>query len=54
MDFDEWMQEVDRLMVRRYGVSTLDVEDWLWNDDWRNKLEPARAVEEWADEYFPE
>lgn len=46
MSYNEWIAQVDALLVKAIGVSHDDLEDYLWHDDFEDGLEPVEAVDE--------
>lgn len=56
MNFNEWMNKVDALLVRRHGLASNDLPDWMWKDAFEDEYSPEDAVvtflEEFEDNYF--
>ena len=48
--FSDWMAQVNRIMVKRHGLASDDVEDWPWYSDYHIGTAPGEAVREWAEE----
>jgi len=43
--FREWMREVDAYLEQRLGMSSDDLPDWLYRDDYDDGLSPEEAAE---------
>lgn len=55
MNYDEWMKEVDKIMISVFGLAHDDLPDVLWRDKFEDGLSPHDAIDctmedEWADE----
>lgn len=44
MDFYEWIRQVDKLLSDKYGLESMDFEDWHWSDAWQDDYTPKSAV----------
>jgi hypothetical protein len=42
--FEEWMKEVDRVLVKRCGLCHQDLPDCCYNDWWEDGYSPAEAA----------
>ncbi len=47
LSFEAWTAEVDKLLLKKYGVTSEDGVDWPQWDCWDDGLTPAEAVEVW-------
>ena len=57
MNYDEWMKEVDKIMILVFGLAHDDLPDALWRDRFDDGLSPLDAIDaavedEWSD--YPE
>jgi hypothetical protein len=53
--FDQWMQQVDRKLARRFlGITSDDLPDWTWQDSYTDGATPAQAIAEFLEEYGEE
>lgn len=49
--FVEWMAEVDRLIaLRLLGLTSADLPDHLWHDDYDSGVTPEEAVDDYMEE----
>lgn len=53
MSFDQWLIEVDRLLISSVGLGHDDIEDWRWFDSFEDGLSPFDAFEDWELECLP-
>lgn len=44
--FEKWMEEVDGLISSRLGLSSADLRDRNWRDEYEDGSTPEQAVEE--------
>ena len=49
MTFDQWMKQVDALLIRWHGLASDDLPDWEWMDAFEDELSPEEAVEAFLD-----
>jgi hypothetical protein len=53
MSFEEWMKEIDQLLIAKVGLGTSDLADAPYYDNWESGLEPiemcAIVLVEWND-----
>jgi hypothetical protein len=53
MSFEEWMAEIDKLLLGSIGLGHMDLADAPYNDHWRSGTEPrdmvAIVLVEWND-----
>lgn len=47
--FDLWKYRVDDLLIRRVGLDSDSMEDWLWRDAFDNGMLPVDAVDEFLE-----
>lgn len=53
MSFDQWLIEVDELLVTNTGLAHDDLDDYLWFDDYEDGLAPLESVQDWASRNYP-
>ena len=52
--FQQWMQQVDRVLARKCGLSHMDLADQCWYDWFDSDMTPKEAAQECLDdEGFP-
>jgi hypothetical protein len=42
--FEQWMKEVDAEIFRRCGMTSADIDDWRYADDFDDRMSPARTA----------
>lgn len=47
MTFKEWLEEIDKLLVRIMGLDHMDIEDYDWYSEWSSGMSPEESVGEW-------
>lgn len=53
MDFETWLERIDRMFMTRYGgLTTDDFDDWLWYAHYERGYSPLDAYRKWAVETF--
>ena len=53
MDYEQWLECVDKLFMTRYcGMKTDDFDDWLWWENYNFGFSPLDAYRKWAVETF--
>ena len=53
--FQEWLCEIDAILVTRVGLSASDGLDWPAHDAWEDGLTPQKALETWLEwQDFPD
>ena len=45
MSFEDWMKNVDRILIGKIGLSSRDLVDRDWWCAWDDELDPAEAIE---------
>ena len=43
MTFEKWMKKVDAHILRIAGVTSADLPDWCWWDNWNDRIPPLEA-----------
>lgn len=46
MTFEQWLKEVDSILVNAIGLSHRDLRDRLWRDAYEGELSPEEAIED--------
>ena len=46
LTFKNWMVEVDRIIARRFGITSSDLADTTYWDMWNDEMTPAEAADE--------
>lgn len=46
MTFDEWLKEVDKILMKRIGLTQDCLPDWLSYDTWETGTSPEGGAEE--------
>ncbi|AOZ61322.1 hypothetical protein SEA_DARTHPHADER_82 [Mycobacterium phage DarthPhader] len=46
MTFEQWMKHVDALLLKVWGVTSGDIADRLWHDEFDSGTSPAEMVRE--------
>lgn len=47
ISYEDWVAEVDKLMLDLIGLNHQDVEDYDWWSEWDACNEPVDAFDEW-------
>lgn len=51
LNFNEFMNEVDTIIISKIGLTSEDLDDYNWHDEYESGSTPEEAVESFAD-YF--
>jgi len=43
-EFEKWMAKVDEILVRKCGLDSRDLEDWMYADAFEDGQTPAQAA----------
>ncbi|QGJ88846.1 hypothetical protein SEA_YECEY3_95 [Mycobacterium phage Yecey3] len=46
MTFEQWLRQVDALLLKVWGVTSGDIADRLWRDAFEDGITPAQYVRE--------
>ena len=46
MTFKEWMRKVDKILTDHIGLSSEDLRDRCWRDEYDGEATPMEAIEE--------
>lgn len=44
MSFKEWMAKVDAILIKKCGLDSRDLEDWMYADAFEDGYSPAAAA----------
>jgi hypothetical protein len=44
LDWETWMDEVNRYLEERHDVHSLDIDDWRYRDDFDDGLSPMQSA----------
>lgn len=44
MNFDQWMQKVDTILIEQIGLSSMDLRDRMWHDAFDGEASPLEAI----------
>ena len=50
MRYDQWIDKVDELFLKKFGLTHSDFEDFLWLDAWADDETPKEAFERFCEE----
>lgn len=50
MTFEQWIAQVDKIIVNKFGVSYQDLPDWTWMDAFEDNMSPKDAAETFVEE----
>jgi hypothetical protein len=45
MTYNQWVKEVDRLIIQQVGLSMHDLPDWLSRDAYEDNISPEEAAQ---------
>ena len=48
--FDEWCEEVDEIIMKKFGLDKDSFEDFLWNECFKAGMTPYEAYLKWYKE----
>jgi hypothetical protein len=49
--FEEWMEKIDRILLRKYTLDSGCMEDFSWRDCYDDGMSTREAIE-WAEDYW--
>lgn len=50
MNERDWLATADELLIKLIGLDRNSMEDWCWEDAFRDGLEPYEAVNQFCDD----
>lgn len=48
--FELWMEQVNALFLAGFGITSDDVEDYMWHDAFTDGLSPREAMDQWKED----
>jgi Family of unknown function (DUF5419) len=52
--FEEWMFKVDQILVRWFGLPSMDMPDWHYANAFEDGLSPMEAAESFSEDFEAE
>jgi len=52
--YNNWMDQVDKLLSKQFGVTSQHLEDYIWRNCFESGSSPAEAIDDFIYDNYPE